>query len=101
MKPLDAGRSDDGEPVVERREHLDLVGDQWLVLPYAALGLAGGWLTGLSLDSTHSTPLTLMLSICTPISCALLGGFLQKRIDPHWFTATWFATILAGGSTAR
>jgi hypothetical protein len=63
-----------------------------LWLPFAALGVAGGWLTARGLDSEVSA----LLITFTPISCMLLGSFLEKRIGRFWLPVVFVATIVAG-----
>jgi hypothetical protein len=66
-----------------------------LWLPFAALGIAGGWLTARGFGPGDA-PIGAMLFTFTPLSCALLGGFLTKRIGRFWFPLAFVATIVAG-----
>ena len=66
-----------------------------LWLPFAALGVAGGWLVARGFGPGEA-PISAMLITFTPISCALLGGFLTKRLGRFWFPIAFVATIVAG-----
>ncbi|WP_437959310.1 hypothetical protein WME76_06420 [Sorangium sp. So ce119] len=52
-----------------------------LALPFGAIGLVGGWLTAdsLHLQPPHDAPRFLLAGV-TPITAALLGSYLTKRI---------------------
>jgi hypothetical protein len=66
-----------------------------LWLPFGALGVAGGWLVSRALGA-GDPPVGALLVSFTPISCMLLGGFLEKRIGRFWLPVTFVATIVAG-----
>ena len=73
--------------------------DVSLVLPFAVLGFAGGWLTTSStVVGMHGaeSPLALLLLVFTPISCAFLGEHLRNRIGRRFVVRTLLGTILAG-----
>jgi hypothetical protein len=66
-----------------------------LWLPFGALGVAGGWLTARTIGPGDA-PVQAMLITFTPISCMLLGGFLQRRLSRFWFPIAFVSTVVAG-----
>lgn len=67
-----------------------------IVLPFAALGLVGGGLTG---SLTHHAEMTAGFALVTMTSAAVLGGWLEHHRRTHGSvsgTRLSFATLLAG-----
>ncbi len=69
-----------------------------LALPFAALGLTGGWLTGrLTIGSSSSEQyIAWLLCLFTPAVCALLGESLRSRTQKTWVARTVLSTLTAG-----
>jgi hypothetical protein len=69
-----------------------------LPLPFALVGLAGGWLTAHVTVGNNSGdgPIALLLMTFTPIWCAFLGGHLRKRVREAFVVRTILATLIAG-----
>jgi hypothetical protein len=68
-----------------------------LGLPFALLGLTGGWLVArLTVGSNRGDSfIAWLLMLFTPVSCGLLGSFLHRQ-RPTWVLRTLLLSLVAG-----
>jgi len=70
-----------------------------LAASFALMGLMGGWLAGhLTVGSESEVHILILLTVITPISCALLGGWLADRVHQRWVLKTLLGTLVAGAA---
>jgi hypothetical protein len=68
-----------------------------LAAPFACLGLYGGWLSAhMTVANNDVVPVVVLLTLFTPMSCAILGFYLGDRIRKGFIARTLIATIVAG-----
>jgi hypothetical protein len=68
-----------------------------LAAPFACLGLFGGWLSAhMTVGSESAMHLMVLLTLFTPMSCAMLGFYLSERVRKGFVIRTLIATVVAG-----